>query len=41
VLGGHHPQFIDVLHREHVCVVTADIRTAKAWACGTFPSKTW
>ena len=37
----HHPQFIDVLHREHACVVTADVRTAKAMGLRNLPSKTW
>ena len=30
VPGSHHPQYIDVVHREHACVETAGVRTAKA-----------
>jgi hypothetical protein len=30
VPGSHHPQYIDVLHREHATVETAGVRTAKA-----------
>jgi hypothetical protein len=30
VPGSHHPQYIDVAHREHACVETAGVRTAKA-----------
>jgi hypothetical protein len=33
VPGSHHPQYIDVVHREHACVETAGVRTAKAMAC--------
>jgi hypothetical protein len=39
--GSHHPQFIDVLHREHACVETAGVRTAKAMGLRNLPSKTW
>jgi hypothetical protein len=39
--GTHHPQFIDVLHREHACVETAGVRTAKAMGLRGLPSKTW
>jgi hypothetical protein len=39
--GSHHPQFIDVLHREHACVETAGVRTAKAMGLRGLPSKTW
>jgi hypothetical protein len=41
VPGSHHPQFIDVLHREHACVETAGVRTAKAMGLRNLPSKTW
>jgi hypothetical protein len=34
VPGSHHPQFIDVLHREHA-VVEDRVRTNKAMGCGT------
>ncbi len=41
VPGSHHPQFIDVLHREHAVVETAGVRTAKAMGPRNLPSKTW
>jgi Transposase DDE domain group 1 len=41
VPGSHHPQFTDVLHREHACVETAGVRTAKAMGLRGLPSKTW
>src|SRR6478735_9157907 len=41
VPGSHHPQFIDVLHREHAVVETAGVRTAKAMGLRNLPSKTW
>jgi len=41
VPGSHHPQYIDVLHREHACVETAGVRTAKAMGLRALPSKTW
>ncbi len=41
VPGSHHPQFIDVLHRDHACVETAGIRTAKSMGLRNLPSKTW
>ena len=41
VPGSHHPQFIDTLHREHACVETAGVRTAKAMGLRGLPSKTW
>ncbi len=41
VPGSHHPQYIDVLHREHACVETAGVRTAKAMGLHGLPSKTW
>ena len=37
VPGSHHPQFIDVLHREHACVETAGVRTAKAMGLRNLP----
>jgi hypothetical protein len=41
VPGSHHPQYIDVLHREHAVVETAGVRTAKATGLRNLPSKTW
>jgi hypothetical protein len=41
VTGSHHPQYIDVVHREHACVETAGVRTAKAMGLRGLPSKTW
>ena len=41
VPGSHHPQYIDVVHREHACVETAGVRTAKAMGLRVLPSKTW
>ena len=41
VPGSHHPQFIDVLHRDHACVETAGARTAKAMGLRGLPSKSW
>ena len=41
VPGSHHPQFIDVLHRDHACVETAGVRTAKSMGLRNLPSKTW
>ena len=41
VPGSHHPQYIDVVHREHACVETAGVRTAKAMGLRNLPSKTW
>ena len=40
VAGSHHPQFIDVLHREHA-VVEDRVRTSKAAGLRNLPSKTW
>jgi hypothetical protein len=40
VPGSHHPQLIDVLHREHA-VVEDRVRTAKAMGLRNLPSKTW
>jgi hypothetical protein len=33
VLGSHHPQYIDVVHREHACVETAGAALPRPWAC--------
>ena len=41
VPGSHHPQYIDVAHREHACVETAGVRTAKAMGLRGLPSKAW
>jgi hypothetical protein len=41
VPGSHHPQYIDVLHREHAVVETSGVRTAKAMGLRNLPSKTW
>jgi hypothetical protein len=41
VPGSHHPQYIDVLHREHACVETGGVRTAKAMGLRALPSKSW
>jgi hypothetical protein len=41
VPGSHHPQFIDVLHRDHATVETDGVRTAKAMGLRNLPSKTW
>jgi hypothetical protein len=41
VPGSHHPQFIDVLHREHACVETVGVRTAKSMGLRSLPSKSW
>ncbi len=38
--GSHHPQFIDVLHREHA-VVEDRVRTQKAMGLRNLPSKCW
>src|SRR5262249_35022999 len=40
VPGSHHPQFIDVLHREHA-VVEDQVRVNKAMGLRGLPSKTW
>jgi hypothetical protein len=40
VPGSHHPQFIDVLHREHA-VVEDRVRTNKAMGLRNLPSKAW
>ncbi len=41
VPGSHHAQYIDVVHREHACVETAGVRTAKAMGLRALPSKAW
>ncbi len=41
VAGSHHPQFIDVAHREHAVVETGGVRTAKAMGMRNLPSKSW
>jgi hypothetical protein len=40
VPGSHHPQFIDVLHREHA-LVEDGVRAGKAMGLRNLPSKTW
>jgi hypothetical protein len=40
VPGSHHPQHIDVLHREHA-VVEDGVRAGKAMGLRNLPSKTW
>lgn len=40
VAGSHHPQFTDVLHREHA-VVEDQVRVNKAMGLRNLPSKTW
>jgi hypothetical protein len=39
--GSHHPQFIDVAHREHAVVETGGVRAAKAMGLRNLPSKSW
>jgi hypothetical protein len=41
VPGSHHPQYIDVLHRDHATVETGGVETAKAMGLRNLPSKTW
>ena len=41
VPGSHHPQYIDVLHRQHAVVETGGAETAKAMGLRNLPSKTW
>ena len=41
VTGSHHPQYIDVAHREHAVVETGGVRTAKSMGLRNLPSKTW
>ena len=38
--GSHHPQYIDVVHREHAVVETDGVRTGKAMGLRNLP-KTW
>ena len=40
VPGSHHPQFIDVLHRQHA-VVEDGVRNGKAMGLRNLPSKAW
>jgi hypothetical protein len=37
VPGSHHPQYIDVVHREHAVVETSGVRTAKAMGLRNLP----
>ena len=39
--GSHHPQYIDVAHREHAVVETGGVRAAKAMGLRNLPSKSW
>jgi hypothetical protein len=41
VPGSHHPQYIDVAHREHAVVETGGVRTAKTMGLRNLPSKSW
>jgi Transposase DDE domain group 1 len=41
VPGSHHPQYIDVVHREHAVVETGGVRTAKSMGLRGLPSKSW
>jgi hypothetical protein len=41
VPGSHHPQYVDVVHREHAVVETSGVRTAKAMGLRGLPSKSW
>jgi hypothetical protein len=41
VPGSHHPQYIDVVHREHAIVETGGVRTAKSMGLRNLPSKSW
>jgi len=41
VPGSHHPQFIDVLHREHAVMETGGVRAGKAMGLRNLPSKAW
>ena len=36
-MPGTHPQYIDVVHREHAVVETAGVRTAKAMGLRNLP----
>ena len=39
VPGSHHPQFIDVTHREHAIVEDRSPRRERPWACATCPRR--
>ena len=39
VPGSHHPQYIDVVHREHAVVETAASAPPRPWACATCPRR--
>ena len=41
VPGSHHPQYVDVLHRQHAVVETGGVRAAKAMGLRNLPSKSW
>ena len=41
VPGSHHPQYINVVHREHAVVETDGVRAAKTMGLRNLPSKTW
>src|SRR6266571_4174825 len=41
VPGSHHPQYIDVVHREHAVVETDGVRAAKTMGLRNLPSKSW
>jgi hypothetical protein len=41
VPGSHHPQDIDLVHREHAGVETGGVRTAEAMGLRALPSKSW
>ena len=41
VPGSHHPQYIDVVHREHAVVETGGVRTGKSMGLRNLPSKSW
>ena len=40
VPGSHHPQYIDVVHREHA-IVEDGVRTGKTMGLRNLPSQTW
>jgi hypothetical protein len=39
--GSHHPQYIDVLHRNHATVETIGVETANAMGLRNLPPKSW
>jgi hypothetical protein len=41
VPGSHHPQYVDVIHREHAVVEAGGVRTARAMGLRNLPSKSW